>query len=525
MNDNRPSTTDLDLDLVIVLADPRLDNPYHGSEAQKEHDRQDVAHLKEAIGALLDDDRVTYLDDHDRLLDDLRRCDPDLVLNFCNAGFRNRPELQKNVPAVLEMLGLPFAGADTDSLAVCHDKGGVNAAAARLGIPVPRQELLRLGTDGDLPQRYPAVLKPNEGAGSQGITTGSVVHDDRQASERLAELAQESEGTKWVVAEEFLDGREFSVAVLASADPEEPPTVLPPLEIDFSKLPEDLPRIMTHDSKADQDSLYWEQVELRPAELSEREREDVEAHCLQVFDRLGCRDYARFDFRTDDEGVPRLIDANAHPEWGSEGMLAEMAGFADLGYEDFLARIIVAARNRSASERSTMERPERPEAEVGARGVRLRPTRPADIPFVREVESAPDNREHVEQWSEEEHLTAVDADHAVHLTIEDENDDRVGYVVLEGLESDDRAILLRRIVVDRKGEGIGDRAMEATERYCFDELGFPRLWLEVHEDNEPALGLYRRHGFREEGRYGMVQMAMEDREFAESSGRMVSQRA
>lgn len=253
-------------------------------------------------------------------------------------------------------------------------------------------------------------------------------------------------------------------------------------------------------------------------------KEEVEAYCVRMFDRLGCRDYARFDFRTDDEGVPRLIDANAHPEWGSEGMVATMAAFAGLDYEELLAHIILSARNNPVVRQPTAKG-EPVEAVVGADGIRLRPTRPDDVAFVREVESAPDNRDHVEQWSAEEHLTALEADHTVHLIIENEDRDRVGYVVLEGLKSPDKAMLLRRIVVGRKREHIGDRAMTATERYCFDHLGFRRLWLEVHDDNEPARGLYRRHGFREVGQYRMVQMEMEDRQYASAlSERAVDER-
>lgn len=498
------------LDLVVLLGDPRLDNPYHGSDAQKDEERRDVARLKETLGEILSQGRITYLDDHRRLLEDLRQCNPDLVLNFCNDGFRNRPELHMHVAALLDVFGLSFAGASADTLARCHDKASINAAAVRLGIPVPRMELLRLGSD-DVPSHYPAVLKPNEGSGSQGITSGSVVKDEQQAAKRLAELAEESGGTGWVVAEQFLDGREFSVAILGSGEGGEAPTCLPPLEIDFSRLPEGLPRVMTHESKANAESVYWQQVAMVPAELSAETREALAKYCTQMFERFGCRDYARFDFRTDDQGNPHLIDVNAHPEWGPNGMMAQMAGFEGLGYEGLLTRIIQSALSRKPANLAPEQRPEVLRPVVDARGIRLRPTRPDDIPFVCEVESAPDNRQMVEQWSEDEHLTALNAEHSKHLIIEDERGERVGYVILEGLSRPGEDAFLRRIVVARKGEGIGDRAMEATERYCFEELGIPCLKLEVHDDNERAIGLYERHGFQEEGRYSMVQMAMDQR--------------
>ncbi|XKH61117.1 GNAT family N-acetyltransferase [Halomonas sediminis] len=501
-----------ELNLVIVLADPRLDNPYHANEAQKAHDRSDVLRLKKAMSRLIEDNHITYLDNHRFLVDELRRINPDLVLNFCNAGFGNQPELQMHVPALLEMFGLAFAGADATCLAKCHDKASINAAASKLHIPVPGMELLRLST-ADLPQRYPAILKLNEGSGSMGISTGSVVRDQQQASERLSKLARESPHSEWVVAEEYLDGREFSVAVLGSSEPGQPPFCLPALEVDFSKLPESLPRIMTHDSKADSTSPYWQQLVIVPAGLPEDTRKAVECHCIQMYQRLGCHDYARFDFRTDDHGTPRLIDANAHPEWGAESMMAQMAGFAGLQYEDFLVQIISSARCRAAPRKAPALFPKTLSPVVNARGIRLRLTRPEDIAFVREVESAPENQNLVEQWPADKHLDVLHEAHCKHLIIEDEDGAAAGYAILEGLQRPEKTVLLRRIVVARKHRGIGDRALEAIERYCFDELGLPELKLEVHDDNSKAIDLYRRHGFEEEGRYGMVQMAMHNRHF------------
>ena len=133
---------------------------------------------------------------------------------------------------------------------------------------------------------------------------------------------------------------------------------------------------------------------------------------------------------------------------------------------------------------------------LNASGLRLRPTRPEEIAFVREAEAAPENAEFVGQWTEDEHSECMQDTDCLHLVIEDPaNGELLGYFVLQGLRDPNRAMLLRRLVVARKGRGAGPRAVEAVIRYCFDTCRFHRLWLDVREDNAPARRIYERFGF------------------------------
>ncbi|WP_404383037.1 hypothetical protein [Caenispirillum salinarum] len=334
------------LDIAVILADPRLPYPYNPGGRMAEHDHRDAARLQDALGRL-SSCRFTILDDHENLPEALRQGSFDLVLNFCNAGFRNQPALQLHVPALVEMLGHPLAGADAACLALCHDKGAVNTVARAHAVAVPAQEVIRLsrGNRPRPPERVPVLLKPNSGSGSTGISTGSVVQAPEDAEASLSALTADT-GVLWVVAEELLPGDEFSVAVLGEAGGLR---CLPPLTVDYGDLPEDLPRIMTHESKTDEKSPYYQRLRLKPAEVPDDLRARLDETCRLMFDRLGLRDYARFDFRDDANGVPRLIDVNAHPEWRADGMMARMAGYAGIDYPDLLARIIDGARARIAA--------------------------------------------------------------------------------------------------------------------------------------------------------------------------------
>jgi D-alanine-D-alanine ligase len=72
----------------------------------------------------------------------------------------------------------------------------------------------------------------------------------------------------------------------------------------------------------------------------------IAGHARRLFARLGCRDYARFDFRCAVDGEAKLMEVNPNPAWANDGKLAFMAGFAGIAYRDMLKMILDAALRR-----------------------------------------------------------------------------------------------------------------------------------------------------------------------------------
>ena len=70
---------------------------------------------------------------------------------------------------------------------------------------------------------------------------------------------------------------------------------------------------------------------------------------MRLFERLGCRDYARFDFRADANGEMKLLEVNPNPGWCWDGKMNLMAGFAGMTYSEMLLDIIEAAEARYAA--------------------------------------------------------------------------------------------------------------------------------------------------------------------------------
>ncbi|PWG62352.1 D-alanine--D-alanine ligase family protein [Spiribacter halobius] len=335
--------TDATLDVALLAGDPHLPYEYGVDGRFGEDEQEAVGRARDALAGL-PGLRVRLLDDHDRLIDQLRAEPPQLAVNFCDTGYRNRLALEPNVPALLELLDVPYTGSGPACMGICADKALVRHLAVAQGVPVPNETLVDLQSDPlPLPELYPALIKPNDGCGSQGVTPDCVVHDAASADAWLRQLASNPAHDRALI-QDFLTGPEYTVGLVGNAA--QGLEVLPILEVDYSRLPADLPPILSYGSKVDPESPYWQALRFREAELPEAVRAQMVDQAAWLFGRLGFRDYARIDFRAGADGVPRLLDANFNPTWSWDGKLAMMAGWAGWDYAGLLQRIVDAARAR-----------------------------------------------------------------------------------------------------------------------------------------------------------------------------------
>ena len=331
-------------DVLVCLGDPSLPDPIKRDGVFNPHDLEVVERVKATLGTLTEYS-FRYHNRHDTLLDELRRRPPEFVLNLCDEGFNNDTALELHVPALLEMLAIPYSGAGPACLAACGSKVAVTGLARTLGIPTPHEQWVAVGETARTPEHYPVIVKPNAGAGSFGLTQYSVARTRSEFEQAVSRLRAEMPDTSLVI-QEFLTGRELTVGVIGNPGKPGGMRTLPILEVDFSQLEGGLPPILSYDSKWDPDSQYWKQIHYRQAELPDALRLQLVRHAEQLFARLGCRDYARFDFRLDASGVPRLLEANPNPGWSWDCELTEMASWAGMSYADVLQFILQSALAR-----------------------------------------------------------------------------------------------------------------------------------------------------------------------------------
>ena len=138
---------------------------------------------------------------------------------------------------------------------------------------------------------------------------------------------------------------------------------------------------------------------------------------------------------------------------------------------------------------------------ITATRLRLRPTMLSDLDFVISVEQDPANRPFITPWNRTQHEGAVRFPDFRHFIVETgPNYAPAGFVILQGCRNPHRSIELKRIVLVRKGEGIGRACLRLLAQMAFRDLGAHRFWLDVKARNLRAQRLYLSEGFVEEGR-------------------------
>jgi D-alanine-D-alanine ligase len=273
----------------------------------------------------------------------------DVVFNIAE-GFKGRNR-ESQVPALLELLDIPYTGSDPAALSVSLDKALAKRMVRTHGILTPGYLVMQTGKE-RLPKElgFPLIVKPVAEGTSKGVTKKSVVRDEAE----LRDVAREMIGKyrQAALAEEYISGREFTVGLLG----ERRPRVLPPMEIVFLDEADPTP-IYSFEMKQDwSDQIRYEV----PARLTERELDRLEKAARECFAALGCRDVARIDFRMDADGRIFFIETNPlpglAPGWSDLVLIAQAAG---LDYRGLIGEILSFAIRRYQERERERERARR----------------------------------------------------------------------------------------------------------------------------------------------------------------------
>jgi D-alanine-D-alanine ligase len=262
---------------------------------------------------------------------------PLLVFNLVDA-VAGDCRLAPMVLARLDALGLHYTGAGTSAWLDTLSKVGTKLKLAHAGLPTP--EWSEDGRDLDPTARV--IVKPIWEHGSLGMDAGSVVSG---ADGARVILERRLRWNTEHFAEEFIEGREFNVALLEGSEGVQ---VLPIAEIVFAGLGGGRPKIVCYDAKWTPDSEAYAGTPRRFG--VERDEPQLAAEltrlALACWDLFGLSGYARVDFRLDQTGAPSILEVNMNPCLSADAGFAASALEAGLSYDGLISRIVAASLGR-----------------------------------------------------------------------------------------------------------------------------------------------------------------------------------
>ncbi len=345
---------------VAVLANLQKNAPTWPGMPEDRWDDLDSEETIQALIAALEagGHEATFLEGNLSLTETLPKLNPDICFNICEGHWGDAREAQ--IPALLEMMRVPYTGSGPLTLALSLDKPMTKRVLWYHSLPTPTfQTFERVHEPLDPDMRFPLFVKPSREGTGMGVTAASIVHNEDQLREQLR--VQFEKYDQPILVEHFIEGREVTVGLVGNLttpvarrlpDDLEAPRIsrglhfFPPLEVDMSRYPAEEAGVYTSRIKTE---LVHTFHYLCPAPLPEETVQELNWLAAATFRVTGCFDVGRIDFRLDanDNNKPYILEINPLPGLN--------AGYSDLPleakadgwtYEQLINRILEEAADR-----------------------------------------------------------------------------------------------------------------------------------------------------------------------------------
>jgi len=300
--------------------------------------------LEAVRSALARRHRVSPIEADEDAFEKFRRIRPDIVFNMTEGLYGSSRESQ--IPAMLEMLRIPYTGSDPLVLGICLDKATTKEVLSYHQIPTPPFTVIRDLKSKTAFPAFPLIVKPLSEGSSKGVTNAALVRTRKALREQIEFVLTQYHQPALV--EKFLPGREFTVALLGNAGAIE---VLPIVEIQFQELPAHINPIYSFEAK-----WIWDTVEKPleifacPAKISANLRKRIEQVCRAAFSALRVRDWCRIDVRLDERGRPHILELNPLPgilpDPDANSCFPKAARTAGISYDALINRVLDIACRR-----------------------------------------------------------------------------------------------------------------------------------------------------------------------------------
>ncbi|MEW6653457.1 MAG: D-alanine--D-alanine ligase [Bacteroidota bacterium] len=288
---------------------------------------------------------VIMIEANEDAFEKFRNLKPDIVFNVAECSYGTSREAQ--IPAMLDMLKIPYSGSDPLTLTTCLDKARTKEILSYHGIPTSKFLLIEYLHDIDkFDLSFPVIMKPVAEGSSKGIFDSSLLNNFEELKFRLTELF--ADYNQPFLLEEFLPGREFTVAILGNEAKSE---VLPIIELNLHELPSHLAPIYSYEAKWVVDTKDNPlNIFSCPANISQDLASKISDIALRTYKVLRCKDWSRIDIRLDSNGEPNVIEINplpgVLPDPNDNSCYPKAARTAGLSYQEMINKVLDAAIKR-----------------------------------------------------------------------------------------------------------------------------------------------------------------------------------
>ncbi len=318
---------------VALLANLKKNAPHVEGEAADAHDDLDSEKTLSALKSSLEagGHQVRVFEGNIDVVAPLRRFKPDIAFNICEMHWGDSREAQ--IPAILEMLRIPYTGSKLLTMALTQDKTMTKRVLQYHGLPTPEfQEFARADEPLDAKLKFPLFVKPAREGTGMGVDGKSIVRDEKELRERVAWVIKTYREPALV--ERFIEGREVTLGIVGNAPPEHSWKTMkngkafggsfeeaisggrfhffPPLEVNFAKYTVETHGIYGNQLKVELGDAFHL---LCPAPLDPKQLKELQRLTAATFQVTGSADVARVDFRFDkhDNDKPYILEINPLP--------------------------------------------------------------------------------------------------------------------------------------------------------------------------------------------------------------------
>jgi D-alanine-D-alanine ligase len=269
----------------------------------------------------------------------LMRLKPDVVFNQYDDVVHGAL-YEMRVATLVRIMGFALTGSPALGLALSRYKYMSASLLQGAGIPIPACTAL-LERIGDIDRRewkFPLIVQPSQEHAGIGTDRDSVVESKRALRAKVRDILATYHQP--ALAQQFLPGREFNVGFVGGKKLR----VLPLAEVDYSRLPPEIPPIMSYASKWMEDTTEYQKIRvICPAKVEPVLAATIADTAVRAFRAVGGWGYGRVDIRLDEDSVPRVLEVNCNPLLDAGVGLARSAKKAGIGYAELLQLIIKAA--------------------------------------------------------------------------------------------------------------------------------------------------------------------------------------